>query len=1105
MEFFNSLSQVAKNQKNFKIWEDQQNDTAAQREELYKRKNHSPAEIEAAKQLGERIIDVVDIMDNHSENVAENVETATQPIVALAPLIPLFGGGYYFLKKVVQPADDALWELKKKHFYENEKAQKLAQEITEDIKKTRPNKEGFGEWKFGSKKHINEITNPEFKRQAMEIHKEFMNEAKSHFRKIKGGSWALAGLTIASFIGANIYAAKLQVDSSKIARYQARKILEDPKAFVNYTPEQIEAAKKYIEDHPELKKQKKKEKLKSGMVKSIVNIIKDRKAYKASKLADADTSKKVERTLAPDEVIQAKKDKEVIQRSVRIINNEAEKYSENMEVAAGIILGSTPIVGGLVGWLTGLMMNKTGATNRIVNNIVQKYGSEDAKSAYSRFKELPEGAPGYSARWKKFVSKLMDEDANYKDAVRTKIGDASAASAKNAKKASILPMLKKYIAAGLSHKWINSKMIGVAGAVISAIPAALIALKLQKSAARAGRYTAKRELEKDPRNFIGYTEEDFEEVKEVKGEKKTFAQKVKETALFVPTVIKQYYAYDKYKRTEFKDHQLLTEQLQKSEDITSEQLRDAKNLQRKLFNTFEKVDDNSQLYSESMEAATEIAQPFALYAGILTMFSPLIYTAVMVSKGKMSAATVLEKFVDKLSKASNFLKGKIFTKYLDDVSKNVSHKVGNLDLANKPIGELISGIDFGNDTVAEIGGKLVQNVRKHASDFRNMNEISQVKIIEDVENAIANVKQGIDLENSTVDNLLDVLKYLKSPEVSTRTRADMLDCLTMDMNTVNTMSTARVRELAQAVETINWKLRGGDDAMRQTLDEMWKQPELYEDFFKAYNLPRGIFDPKQFIKAQTAGVTKETFTKNFNNLNNNIRKAISGIDLNFKLKEIPQKFDNLLDGLEQIFKKGETNPSRMLEGGQTAAKTSYSKKIANFFTPKEQLAKFREKVEKMSETEFQNFMDSKGFSSMNKATMMKMLPNLEKIVNNIPQEHLQKVMTSLWKEFQAHPDEVMKLVSTGKIAQIFMTKSLITAAAAVGISWTALNILLTWMIESWLADMQLKAGRLGVMKAIESLDDPAYYANIEPVGVAAPENTEQKSPAAGNLLEKFKK
>ena len=40
--------------------------------------------------------------------------------------------------------------------------------------------------------------------------------------------------------------------------------------------------------------------------------------------------------------------------------------------------------------------------------------------------------------------------------------------------------------------------------------------------------------------------------------------------------------------------------------VIFEMEEDAKNLQRKLFNTFEKVDDKSQEYSESMEVANEI-------------------------------------------------------------------------------------------------------------------------------------------------------------------------------------------------------------------------------------------------------------------------------------------------------------------------------------------------------------------------------------------------------------------------------------------------------------------------------------------------------------------
>lgn len=56
MDFFNSLSQVAKNKGNFKKWEENQKNEQAQREELYKRRQYSDAEIAKAKALGKTLL-----------------------------------------------------------------------------------------------------------------------------------------------------------------------------------------------------------------------------------------------------------------------------------------------------------------------------------------------------------------------------------------------------------------------------------------------------------------------------------------------------------------------------------------------------------------------------------------------------------------------------------------------------------------------------------------------------------------------------------------------------------------------------------------------------------------------------------------------------------------------------------------------------------------------------------------------------------------------------------------------------------------------------------------------------------------------------------------
>ena len=1131
MDFFNSLSQVAQNGENFKKWEQEQRDNEAKRKALYERRNYSPEEIESAKQFGERIIDVVDIMDNHSENVAENVETAVSPVVSLAPLAATLLTGAYWVKKIVPQADDEIWNIKKQICLDNKKAQKLAYEITDDIGKSRPNKEEFLERYFTSKRKVQQIANPELRAKAMEIYKEYSKKVKPYNRKLWGGGIGVVASGVLAFIGATIYAAKLQVDSSKIARYQARKILEDPKAFVNYTPEQIAAAKKYIDEHPELKKQKRKEKLKSGMFKSIINILRDRREYLKAKKTDSDTSKKVTRTLTPEEIVQAKKDKEVIQRSVRIINNEAEKYSENMEVAAGIILGSTPIVGGLCGWLTGVVMNKTGITDNIVRNIVDKNGSDEAKLAYARFKELKSGAPGYTTRWSKFVNKLMADD--YKENA-----DLAADAVKRGKaKIEFIKLFKKAFAAGMSHRWFNSKIIGLIGALVSSIPAALIALKLQKSSARAGRYTAKRELEKDPRNFIGYTEEDLQEVKDVKGEKETFGQKLKDYALFVPTVLKQYYAYEKYKRTEFKDHQLLLDQLQKSE-VTDEQLLDAKNLQRKLFNTFEKVDDNSQMYSESMEAATEILQPFALSAGVLVAVFPLIYAGFQIGRGKITAASALDWTIKKIAGASNFLKSKTFKKYLKDVSEKIPHKVGNVEVRNKPLAALIQGIDFNNDKIGEIGAKLAKNLNISSEQFRYMNNFEQIALIERIEKSINNLAAVADVESTNFKPALDKIKLvfseLKSEKYSSKLRADMFDIMIKNTDRVSRMSDSDFNAAISKFVDISYLLnKEGIDYMVKSwsMAPLDKIPPQMQDFVKRFRYNYrvdgqqvDVWNPKGFKKAIADSVSKNDVVfvyKYIDDIFGTIAEKFP-----YTLKEIPEGLDNIIEFFQ-------TNAGRnadyariagMVEG-EAAAQASANRPFQALFKklsePKEYLSTLKNKIEKMTDAEFQAHADSRHFSSMDKKTMLNVLSNLEKIFDNIPKDELNGIKNALLKELKEHPDEFMKALRTGQLPAAFLTDGLIKAAAAAGISWTVLNIALIWSIQSWLADIQLKSGRLGVMKAIESLEDPAYYANIIPdnktnptsavtsVSVPVPQNQVQTISSAGkstgNLLDQFKK
>lgn len=1110
MDFFNSLSQVAKNRSNFKKWEDNQRNENAQREELAKKRQHTPEELQKAKEFGGTIVDVIDVMDNHSENVAENVETAVDPLSQLATLAGLFGLNWLAFK--TKSKKDVLGFLNfDSNIRKTEKYQELEKRVAEDLKNT--NKPlGMFE-RITDKKTIRRIQDSELKNELTAFKKA---GKKQMIKYLKGAGYAhgLAMLgTVGLFIASTIYEAKLQTDSSKIARYQARKVLEDPKEFVTYTPEQIEAAKKELAEHPELTKKDKKSKLQSGMFKSIYNIIKDNKAYKNDKAAREDNSQKVTRELTPEERIQAEKDQEVIQRTVRILNNEAEKNSENMEVAGNVLIYGTPYLGAAIGAATGWVLNKLKVFDKFVENRINKVGSEETKKLYEALKDPKLKGFMHHAKWYQFANSMMEDIKN--------------SGGKKEIEKSFKDMTATMFANRIGKQWI----FGAFGFVLTGIAGAIIGLKLQKSAARAGRFTAKRELEKNPENFIGYTKDDYEEVQDVKTTDKK-PNKFKEYALFLPNVMKQYFAYNKYKKTEYKEKQALKDLLKK-QNITPEQLREAKNLQRKLFNTFEKVDDNSQVYSESMEAATEIAQPFIQYAGMALGVSPVIYTLVQVARGKITGAKLLDKVVTKLSNTSNLMQKKWFKKYLGHVEDNVSIVLDNVNTGkNKPMAALLKDIDLQKDPMLEVFSKIYSNGKDGLEGFKKLSNEDQIRFIYNLKNTFdkaIELNPSLNLKKADIDNFFNVIthgwgtKAKKSINMTPELRAQILD---MMLNPKN-ISPEKAEEARKALELA-------------TNEEFANTVYLFSP---------GIHDVIKSIK--TSNFSKEFDELSVKLLEGIAQKANGLVPLNAKtinlLKRIlgEEKFNACLSEGSQFNIKSFLNPQAngaiakpeelpTLAGILPDEAMNLAKAVgnrvknatfkdafgiaSNIASPKAFLAKYQTFIEKMSQEEFATFAEERlHMSSMTKDMMLKMIPKVQKVFENLPKEELDKITSKLVEEFNKRPDEMIKLMTSGKLSSIFITPQLRTALAAAGISWAAFTIGITYLAEAIMADMQLKAGRLGVMKAMESLEDPAYYADIEPketvtqkAETKADEQSISKSvdnenSANSNLLNKFKK
>ena len=69
----------------------------------------------------------------------------------------------------------------------------------------------------------------------------------------------------------------------------------------------------------------------------------------------------------------------------------------------------------------------------------------------------------------------------------------------------------------------------------------------------------------------------------------------------------------------------------------------------------------------------------------------------------------------------------------------------------------------------------------------------------------------------------------------------------------------------------------------------------------------------------------------------------------------------------------------------------------------------------------------------------------------------------------------MGILNSKGLREIFVTKKLKVATGIASGTWAALSFLTAYALESAFASMQKKAGRLGVMKGLEELEDVEYY------------------------------
>lgn len=682
---FHTISVIRANGDNFKRWEKEENDNDARRKVLSQTNSVDPVTQKAREEIGKKIIDVVSVMDQQSENMAEDIETThtsfVLPIFSLVGLIigTLSGLG---LSRIHAVEDFANKFVGKLELSKNAKA--IADKFLED--------------------------------------RMFFPYAG----QVLGG----LGGTIAGIL----FGTKWQINASRVARWQARENLTD-KDFVIYTEEQKEAARRKVAASGEYKKEKT-----QNYLQNITTYFRDKKNYDEWKENDRDESKLVTRELSAEEIKQAKADKELTQRIVKKINNRAEEYSENMETAAVFILASNIITAPLTGWVSNFLDKKLHIGEGLSNFAIKHTASKNIQNFI------------------KENQKIMNPD-DFLQTLKEKIKEEKLPN-------NFVNDVKNFITKLVVTPFFKKGFIGWGTGLLVPAITGTVALKLQKNAARTGRFMAKKDLLNNPSEFDVYDEEDMKSVSNVKHKDKPVLQKLKDYLLFIPRCLFETRAYSKYKKGKGKFDLAVNEELKANANVSEEQLRNARNLKLKVFNTFEKVDEKSQVYSENMEAANEIGQQLLSQAGSVAIGGAGIYGGCLIAEKPQKIIEPITGLMKKFSK-SNFV-NKTLNGLLDNINgylkdEHLLSAKQKEELFKKLIEELKTQGKLPEEMIKMLGNisfKEMENYIRQNRQVVKPETISSEEILKGIENFMKDKDFGKSGEK-ILNNLKEILNNNK--------------------------------------------------------------------------------------------------------------------------------------------------------------------------------------------------------------------------------------------------------------------------------------------------------------------------------------------------------
>lgn len=461
----------------YKAWQKQRDIYNAKKEYLFKTKPPSEEELKKAKAKADILFNAVDIMDDYSQEKAQDTEQTIQSFQRSALEIASYIG--YVLMGAIGYS-------------------KFGQNIT--------------------KKIIEKFTKKAISSKDLNI-----------LPLASAGSWSILGTYLGMMIGQipfSMFSAKCEIAASKTARFEAMKDeLNDYNQFAILDKNQKEEVDNLVKNIKLTKKEKQNAKLQKPFqmlnpikaYNTVLNLLNEKDEINKLRTKYFDEVNKeikenYNKNLTEREILEAKKDKELLTSMIEKIDIKSQDYSENTEL---LTLGVSIVANGL--------------------------------SALGMF--------SLSNLTKNIKNKTLKFCISY-----------------------LVPL-------------------------ISSLAITSYFTNLEKLSSQIARFKAIEEMRNNPASYIYYSDEEINAVDESKIKLKK--EEKDNIFKFIPKIIKEYKEYKKYvKENDDKDKKY--NKALKQIKITKEQEKEAAKFQRNTFFAFNKIDDNSQKYSENIEAFWEI-------------------------------------------------------------------------------------------------------------------------------------------------------------------------------------------------------------------------------------------------------------------------------------------------------------------------------------------------------------------------------------------------------------------------------------------------------------------------------------------------------------------